>query len=398
MKTHTQPCLLPLQNLKHRDPLQSLLTLDLNKVKSNHPFYRLPPFDWHFYQKDQPLTLCPFTAGVLNSLHVCTRWGLELMSSVLREQIISFTAKKLPPIFESWAAISPEAHILTTSFKRSKPLTPSAITKLRMITNKLQTDLFRILSAPKTAKLIHLPHLLLDFNNLKQWMKIAGIRRLYQLRMLLDGLLPFGDRQLKNLDIDTTSAGYVTEWVISRHNVSNTTACTVKPLPLATSPSIAPEILIEELIAGTCPQVPWRFSQQRRTTSPPTLPFLMEPTPPLYYSPTSPVYQPLLTPPPSCQSIMSTPTPLTPLPLQGLPQLPVQSINPSLLFANQVQDPRPRMLANSANIPILPPIHTLEEALLLTAHLINNLPEGPHLQNLSRATMNLITMMLPSTT
>src|SRR5580692_10373177 len=121
MRTQSQPRQLSLRNCqKKRQLLPSHLALNLNKVKAKFPTYRMRAYDPLFYQETQPPTLCPFTAGMLLSLTECTRWGLELMSSILREGIISGSQMKLPPTLENWTNISPEVPILTTSPVKSE--------------------------------------------------------------------------------------------------------------------------------------------------------------------------------------------------------------------------------------------------------------------------------------
>lgn len=405
MRTQSLPRALPVRNRKqrHRFPLQSKFILDLNKVKLRNPYLKMPPYKMLFYQNPQPPTLCPATAGVLDSLHECTRSGLLLMDMLLREQIISYADKKYTSIFLNWTAASLAVPILGISSARSNTLTRHSLSEIRRSANRFQTDLHRILSSPPETQLTQLPHLLLDYNNLKLWLQHSGILRLAQLRRLIDKLLPLDDELLSRLDVDTANATYVVEWVISRHNALFTSAHIVRPGPLDISPSFVPTTLIKELTEGTYPQVPWHYSWRLRNTPPPPLltPIQRQPlalSPPPTYHPMSPVYQPLLTPRPSCPSTMSPPTLLTPLPLQSLPLPSGPPLNQSsLLLASHTHQNESWESSNSFNR--LPPIVPLEEALPITARLISVLNStGSEHQHLMAEIMRITTAMSLTTT
>ena len=281
-------------------------------------------------------------------------------------------------------------------------LTPSAISTLRTSVNKFQTDLNRVLSVPSGTNLTHLPQLLLDYSNLRNWLQHTSLHRLSQLRRLVDNLLLLQDHQWSKLSVDTVPAAYVMEWVISRHNALYTTAPIVKPRHLDISPSFAPGTLIQELTDGISPQVPWQFSLASRTTPPPPLvPYrhqpLQAPSPPPQYHPMSPVYRPFLTPEPSCPSTTSTPTPSTP-PLQGLPLPSAPLTNPSLLLANQSPNP-PRTLESYSSYQMLPPLIPLEERLPITMRLISLIANNEQdRRSLTRAILRTTTAMLHGTT
>lgn len=341
------------------------------------------------------MTFCPATAGVLSSLHGCTKSGLSLANSLLLEQIISPKPSKWSPIFVNWHLISQMVPILGLYSGKSEPLTHRSISMLRTSINKFQTDLSRILAAPEGTLSKHLHWLVQDLPNLRLWLKMAGVLRLTQLRRLINSLQELDIFHLDDLNIDTVNATYVVEWVTSRHSALSTTASTAIPLPLDTLPNFVPEILIKELIEGHFPQLPWQYSIIKRIPTPlPSQAALNAPR----YSPNTPVYNPIPTPPPSEATTSPLTSPRsTPLPIQSLPLPSDPSINPSILLQSQ---PLNLGASGNSNSSItLPPIATLEETLPVTARLIRNMDtQERDKQRLIQGVMNLLTTIrYPST-
>src|SRR5215813_11967707 len=186
-------------------------------------------------------------------------------------------------------------------------------------------------------------------------------------------LLQLPPQQLANLDVDTASACYVVEWVISRCNAENTTASTATLWPLGISPSFAPEILIMELQEETCPQVPWRPWNALRTDIRPLLspsPLTSSPTPdPPRYHPNSPVYQPTMPGP------MWSPNPQLQTPLSPMVPLTNRSLLLEEATPHHKEEAEPPMVAY--RLPSLPPIVTLEEAFPISTNLLQTLPASP---------------------
>ena len=391
----SRPPPLPWKRREPKTPLPPYLFLELNKLKTTINLRKCKPYNSRSYQNEQPPTLCPYSAAILHSLKGCTRSGLSLMSLLLREMIISPREIKSSSLFKAWDRASLALPILLTWSERSIPLTSSETKRLRTSVNQLQTDMARILHTPYELTLAQLPLLMTNYATAVSWSKTTSLTRLGQLRRIVDLLLSLGDRQLAQVNVDSPSALTVVDWAISRHHARITSAYTAELTPLDISPSIVPEILIKELIAGFSPQMPWQYSWRRRSSSPHTPTLLTttsENSQQLYY-PDSPGYQPLLTP-------QRTPSP-SPLSLPPLHTLSLQQDQPtdqSLLFQrNETQQATGRTSADSANYLPLPPILPLPENLPISTSLFNSLP-GPDHQHLMTAIMRTISMMKGTTT
>jgi hypothetical protein len=130
---------------------------------------------------------------------------------------------------------------------------------------------------------------------------------------------------------------------------ANCTNASTVTIPLQhTTPNIVPEILIEELLEGHFPQVPWVWPNNNKTMSIPS------------YAPNSPVYQPVPSLPPSdwdpndiIQMDLLTPPPN--------PQLDVQmkQITNDLPHLLSIEDNPPRLLSPLLIMEKVPLINTL---------------------------------------
>ena len=160
---------LPWRKKEHRiSPLlPSFLSLELKQLKLKNPLQRLRPYNSLSYQSEQPPILCPFSAAILHSLKGSRRWGISLMSSLLREMIILPKEKKSSALFKAWDRASLALPILLTWQERSQPLTSSQIRRLRTSSNLLQTDIARILHCPRELELNQLPQLIRSLKNLE---------------------------------------------------------------------------------------------------------------------------------------------------------------------------------------------------------------------------------------
>lgn len=90
----------------HRLPYTAAVILDLNRVKLCYPSRKMREYDPLSYLNEPPPTFCPVTAGILASLTGSTTSGLTLMSSLLREHIISPNSKQQSFIGSSLKLIS----------------------------------------------------------------------------------------------------------------------------------------------------------------------------------------------------------------------------------------------------------------------------------------------------
>jgi hypothetical protein len=256
-------------------------------------------------------------------------------------------------------------------------------------------DLHRLLSAPPYLDREHLPLLLYNNGNLVKWIHATPTSRLHPLLQLIETLLLLPQEAHTILNVDITPAPYVAEWVISRHNAAITTAPIARLIPQDTSPSFVLKTLIEDINKGICPQEPWKNWNVRRLmplTTPSPMSRSSSPDE-LQYNPLSPVYQP------------ETPTmpALLLLPLSALPLAsPLPRDPPTILSTLPTAQHIPCLEAKTTTafqqLP-LPPIIVLDEALPISAHLLNSMqPSNLKRQSLTTAILNLISMMLPYTT
>jgi hypothetical protein len=261
-------------------------------------------------------------------------------------------------------------------------------------------DLHCLLSAPPYLDREHLPLLLYNHSNLIKWLHATPTSRLRPLLQLVEILLLLPQEARTILDIDITPAPYVAEWVISRHNAAITTAPTVRLIPQDTSPSFVLKTLIEDINEGICPQAPWKNWNVRRLmplTTPSPMSRSSSPDE-LQYNPLSPVYQPetltmpALLPLPLSELLLASPLPRYPPTIPST--LPTTQHTPCL----EAKTTTTFQHLSTTTTP-LPPIIILDEALPISAHLLNSMqPSDLKCQSLTTAISNLISMMLPYTT
>jgi hypothetical protein len=282
-----------------------------------------------------------------------------------------------------------------TSINNSMPLIPQGLLSLCIQINQLQTDLHHLLSTPPYLNREHLPLLLYNHGNLVKWLHATPTSQLHPLLQLVEMLLLLPQEARTILNVNITSAPYVAEWVISRHNAATTTASTARLMPLDTSPSFVLKTLIEDINEGICPQVPWKNWNVRRImplTTP--SPMLRSSSPDkLQYNLLSPVYQPETPTMPALLLLPLSKLPLTsPLPWDPL-------IVPSTLpTAQHTPCLETKTTTTFQQLP-LPPIIVLDKTLPISAHLLNSMqPSNFKCQSLTTAILNLILMMLPYTT
>src|SRR5690349_19343262 len=104
------------------------------------------------------------------------------------------------PISLTWTALSLAVPTLTTSRGRSSSSIHRAHMMVRTSIHHLQIDLHRLLQAPPFLTRSQLPHLLLNHENLLNWMYHTPIFRLCPLHRLLEELLEKHTNLLSRLD------------------------------------------------------------------------------------------------------------------------------------------------------------------------------------------------------
>jgi hypothetical protein len=230
-----------------------------------------------------PNTSCPFTAGTLYLLKGCTILGLRLTQSLLLEFDTSNSSTRQKPLSYIWHAVYLGMPLLATLRRNYRQLRLTDLMKIHTSMMSLQANLQWLLHAP-LLQLEHLHLLLKDKENLRGWLEATSLHHRRLLLKLVDRLLQLDAGNLTCLNVNTPTALKAVNWTIAHQIARSTTASTATLPPLATSQSIAPGILIRDLLKGKCPQDAW-------DPEPPPVPSLLLPTP-LY----SPLYNPALLP------------------------------------------------------------------------------------------------------
>src|SRR5882672_6577489 len=127
----------------------------LRQAARTFPNKRMPPFDRHFFEREQPSTSCPLTAGILNSLKWSTMSGRTSLISLMHAAIISRPVKRRKQLSKLWQQLSLEDPTSTKWLHTSSnwPLSPSELARLRTSASKLQQDLRRLLTSPTELEL-----------------------------------------------------------------------------------------------------------------------------------------------------------------------------------------------------------------------------------------------------